>query len=87
MKRSACERTALTSGERARHQEFSRRLSAAVQERSELHDGHAFRLPSAELMTAAAWVTLERRCCPFLAFQIEHAEDQGERPQTQGEGR
>jgi hypothetical protein len=28
-------------------------------------------------MTAAEWVSLERKCCPFLAFEIEQPKDQG----------
>lgn len=75
--RFACNMNALTSGERARHQGLSRTLLSAVQEKSELRNGYAFRLPSSTLMTAAEWVSLERKCCPFFAFEIEQQKDQG----------
>jgi hypothetical protein len=28
-------------------------------------------------MTAAEWVSFERKCCPFFAFELEQAKDQG----------
>ena len=36
-------------------------------------DGYAFRLPTdpALFQETAEWVSLERRCCPFLAFALE----------------
>jgi hypothetical protein len=37
----------------------------------------SFRLPSSALMTVAEWVSLERKCCPFFAFEIEQPKDQG----------
>ena len=75
--RFACNVNALTSGERARHQELSHTLLSAVQEKRELRNGYAFRLPTSALMTAAEWVSLERKCCPFFAFEIEQPKDQG----------
>ena len=75
--RFACNMNALTGGERARHQELSRTLLAAVQEKSELRNGYAFRLPSSALMTAAEWVSFERKCCPFFAFTLEQPKDLG----------
>jgi hypothetical protein len=73
----ACNMSALTSGERAHHRELSQSLFAAVKERRELPDGYGFRLPPAELMALAEWVSFERRCCPFLTFGIEQSRDQG----------
>jgi hypothetical protein len=73
MKRFACNVNGLT----ARYQELSRALFSAIQDKSELRDGYAFRLPSASLMTVAEWVSLERKCCPFFAFGIEQPKDQG----------
>jgi len=75
--RFACNMNALTSGERARHLELSHTLLSAVQEKRELRNGYAFRLPTSALMTAAEWVSLERKCCPFFAFEIEQSRDQG----------
>ena len=75
--RFACNMKALTTAERARHQELSHTLFPAVQEKRELPNGYAFRLPPADLMTVAEWVSFERRCCPFFAFEIEQAKDNG----------
>ena len=75
--RFACNMKALTTTERARHQALSHTLFPAVQEKRELPNGYAFRLPPADLMTAAEWVFFERKCCPFFAFEIEQAKDNG----------
>ena len=75
--RFACNMSGLTGVERARHRELSRSLFASVRERRELPDGYGFRMPPAELMTLAEWVAFERRCCPFLTFEIEQSRDQG----------
>lgn len=77
MEAPACNVNGLTSGERARHQELSQTLLSAVQQKSELRDGYAFRLPSSALLTAAEWVSLERKCCPFFTFEIEQPKNQG----------
>jgi hypothetical protein len=47
-------------------------LRAAAQETRELPDGYSFRLPSDEatIQRTAEWITLERRCCPFIAFGL-----------------
>jgi hypothetical protein len=75
--RFACNMKALTGTERARHQELSHTLFSAVQEKRELANGYAFRLPPGDLMTVAEWVSFERKCCPFFAFEIEQAKDNG----------
>src|SRR5258708_1062014 len=73
----ACNMGAMTKNERATHEKASRKLFAAVQEEKELADGFAFRLPADELTTAAQWVALESKCCPFFRFEIELGKDQG----------
>jgi hypothetical protein len=75
--RFACNMAGLTGEERARHQELSRSLFASIRERRELPGGYAFRMPPVELMGLAEWVSFERRCCPFLTFEIEQTRDQG----------
>jgi hypothetical protein len=75
--RFACNMNAMTAAERARHPELSHTLFAAVQEKRELTNGYAFRLPPADFMAAAEWVSSERKCCPFFAFQLELSKDQG----------
>ena len=71
----ACNSNALTKEERAVHQRVSRKLLAAIEEKKELRNGYAFRLDSKMLVTAAEWVSLERRCCPFLSFDLGLAAD------------
>src|SRR5436190_24355910 len=73
----ACTIGALTRAERTRHAETSRRLLSAIRERTELVHGYGFRLPPESLLTAAQWISLERRCCPFFAFEVEQTKDEG----------
>jgi hypothetical protein len=71
--RFACNLGALTKSERAAHERISAALLSSVEERKELKNGYAFRLPASSLVPAAQWVANERKCCPFFAFQIEVA--------------
>lgn len=73
----ACNMAALTKSERAVYQTLTRRLLGAVEERRERKDGYAFRLPPDALLTAAEWISFERRCCPFFAFELEMARGGG----------
>jgi hypothetical protein len=73
----ACNMKALSNAERARHQELTKRLLAAVAEKAELPNGYGFRLPAGELGHAAEWVGLEARCCPFFTFELQQSRDQG----------
>ncbi len=74
----ACDMFALTPEERVLHGEASERLFADVQEVRETSNGYAFRLPqeSATLPKIAEFITYERLCCPFFAFNVE-VEPQG----------
>ena len=73
----ACNMAALSKSERAAHEKAMRALVDAIQERKDLKDGYAFRLPPGALVTASEWVALESRCCPFFAFEIELARGGG----------
>jgi hypothetical protein len=73
----ACNMHALNKAERARHHELSQTLFKAVVEKAELPNGYGFRLAAKDLSTAAEWVGLESRCCPFFGFELELARDQG----------
>ncbi len=73
----ACNLRALTPRERARHEELSRILLGAVREQQELPNGYAFRVDPGQLVTAARWVSFERRCCPFFSFALEQTRDEG----------
>jgi hypothetical protein len=69
----ACNTKAFSAGERPRYLELLGKIKAAVKDRRELRDGFAFRLndTAVVLQELAEWVTMERRCCPFLSFRIE----------------
>ena len=58
----------LNAAQRVRHGELMEKLHASVVGQRELRDGYSFDLgPDAEtFVSAAEWITLERRCCPFL---------------------
>jgi hypothetical protein len=75
----ACNLNALNREQRRRHQSLTAQLRAAVRETRELPDGYSFRLPSDEatFQMTAEWITLERRCCPFLAFGLEAGRENG----------
>ena len=68
----ACNLKAIGASERARYNELVKRLRAAVLERRELSDGFEFRLDgkAMTLPEVAEWMSKERLCCPFLAFQL-----------------
>ncbi|MCI0659672.1 MAG: hypothetical protein L0220_01225 [Acidobacteria bacterium] len=75
----ACNMKALDRKQRERHRLLTAQLHAAVQETRELPDGYSFRLPSDEatIQRTAEWITLERRCCPFITFGIEVGRESG----------
>jgi hypothetical protein len=75
----ACNLNALDKENRRLHQSLTAQLRAAVQETLELPDGYSFRLPSDEatIQRTAEWITMERRCCPFLAFGLEAGRENG----------
>jgi hypothetical protein len=73
-----CRMDALTKEERVRRAELFSRLAAAVHKIEELPGGFQLMLSQDQniWMTAAEFITLERRCCPFLSFLLEiEAED------------
>jgi hypothetical protein len=55
-----------------RGEELARGIFAAVGEVAELPDGYAYRFVSDEAILASllAFIAAERRCCPFLAFEL-----------------
>jgi hypothetical protein len=73
----ACDMRALTNEQRTQHAELAQALFAAVQERKELPNGYAFRLPAARWLDAARWSELESKCCPFFSFELAAAADRG----------
>jgi len=75
--RFACNAAALSATERQRYGELTRSLLGAVHEKKELPQGYAFRLPPADLVTTAEWISLERKCCPFFTFVLQQSRDGG----------
>jgi len=71
-----CNLEALTPDERKRAALLRRAIGEATLERAELPDGIALRV-RCELPILAEWIGLERRCCPFLSFELrwERGED------------
>lgn len=68
----ACNPQALSAEDWTAHQAATRRLFGALCEATEeLADGYAFRFAVEAFPLVAAFVTHERRCCPFLTFRIE----------------
>jgi hypothetical protein len=68
----ACRLDALSPAERQRQKTLRTQLDAAVVRVSETADGYVFiyRDDSDVLLQAAEWLALERRCCPFLDFEL-----------------
>jgi len=72
-----CNLAALNAEQRKHHRDLTARLRESVAEVREMADGYGFRLPAdtAHINLAAEWITLERLCCPFFAFQIDVGSD------------
>jgi hypothetical protein len=69
----------LTTTDRDRHEQLSRKLREARVETAELLDGFEFRLRGemVSLADLAEWISLERRCCPFLQFEVNFPRKDG----------
>jgi hypothetical protein len=67
----ACAPGAIPPNERPAHFALARRLfTEAARERRDLPDGLAFRFAADGFEQVARFVANERRCCPFLHFEI-----------------
>src|SRR5215210_6668758 len=62
-----------------RSEELASGLFAAVEEVVELPDGYAYRFAGADsqLESLLEFIAAERRCCPFLGFEIAFAPHDG----------
>ena len=67
-----CRLDALTPADRERHAALTEQLKSGARWIQELPRGYAFRFPDDRSVTRRVieWVALERRCCPFLEFEI-----------------
>ncbi len=74
----ACVMDAIPEAERAAHVALASHLFAErVQERRDAPDGYAFRFPADAFADLAHFIANERRCCPFLSFEITLAPSEG----------
>jgi hypothetical protein len=75
----ACNMNALNKEQRQHHKELTSQLKDLIQETKELENGYSFRLPSDErfVQKTAEWITLERKCCPFITFGMSVEPESG----------
>jgi hypothetical protein len=68
----ACNLKAFTAEERADWRKQLDHVMASVSAAKEISDGYSFSVDvrKASLVDVARWVELERKCCPFLVFEI-----------------
>lgn len=67
----ACVPTAIPLTERAAHFPLARELFVDLaKERSDLANGYAFRFAPDALETLARFIANERKCCPFMSFEL-----------------
>jgi len=69
----ACNLSALDEQEQQRRRHLASNLRDAVHEIVPASDGYTFRFAEVEtdLREVAEFISLERRCCPFLEFKLE----------------
>lgn len=73
----ACRANALDNAQRQRQQALLDTVRRTIVAKAELPDGLvlSFRGDAAAFVQLAEWISLERRCCPFLAFALEWKQD------------
>lgn len=74
-----CNLEALSKEERALHGRMTRAIAESVREQVELPRGFRWRFVPGETSPAllVEWIGHERRCCPFLRFQVEFEPEGG----------
>ena len=77
----ACNLIALTPSEREHWRDLARVLKNAVRGVDELRNGYALHLDVDSMSTGSleTFLSLERRCCPFLAFTVRQGGGPGQR--------
>jgi hypothetical protein len=74
----ACVPSAIPVGERAGHFALARKLFIELAEaRTDLPDGYAFRFGADAFESLARFVANERKCCPFMTFELAVAPESG----------
>ncbi len=74
-----CNLDALNKEERSLQGRMTRTVAQALREQVELERGFRWRFAPAEASPAmlVEWIGHERRCCPFLRFQLEFEPEGG----------
>lgn len=73
-----CDLSVLDPPTRAAHLALAAALFGdAVQDRQELSNGYAFQFASADYQGVVAFIANERRCCPFIRFELDIAANDG----------
>ena len=76
--RCVCNLNVFTAEQRARYMNLTEKLRSAVMENREFDKGFTFRMSERCSPTEIVeWIGLERRCCPFLAFDLQFEADNG----------
>ena|SRR5215468_5363449 len=75
----ACNLDALDRAEQARRAELARSVVGRARRAVETADGFALQIEDVPALIGDAleWVRLERRCCPFLRFELAFDTDAG----------
>ena len=73
----ACRANALDKAQRQRQQALLETVRRTALGKYDLPDGLALSFPAdtAVFLQLAEWISLERRCCPFLEFALEWKRD------------
>jgi len=73
----ACRANALDKTQRQRQQALLETVRRTALDKHDLPDGLALSFPAdtAVFLELAEWISLERRCCPFLEFALEWKRD------------
>ena len=72
-----CHLNVFNADEQQRYAAVRAAMKRAARETRELPDGYAVRLLDDPIVfkDVAEWITLERRCCPFLSLGLTWSED------------
>ena len=74
----ACVPAAIPAAERSSHFALARKLFAELaKERKDVPSGYAFRFEAGELEPISRFIAHERKCCPFMTFELEVAPASG----------
>jgi hypothetical protein len=83
----ACRANALDKAQRQRQQVLLATVRRSALVKDDLPDGIALSFPpdAALFVQLAEWISLERRCCPFLEFGLEWKGDDSVRVRLTGQ--